>query len=287
MQFRTMAGSFDDKCAIDKLDGSNWETWKFQIRHVLLAKGLWKSVDGTDSVSEEDQVVALLGSLPRSYATIVTALETRNGGVSLSYVQQALSHEEEKLKTCFGGVKAAGGGNGSALMVKERKLRCSGCKQFGDKHYEYPCEPGNHHAAKTVFGGDSGDDAAKLLCEASVGSALVSCVWIVDSEALYHMTPEKELLRDCGAFEQPDMVRLGYGNMLEAMGTGEVCLEMLLDGKKPRIATLRNVRYVPKLNCNLLSEKSAVSMSNQLEFDGKECWISDRSRGMRNFCVME
>ena len=50
-------------------------------------------------ISEEDQVVTLLGSLPCSYATFVTALETRVDDVQLSLVQQALVHEEQKLES--------------------------------------------------------------------------------------------------------------------------------------------------------------------------------------------
>ena len=48
-----MAGSVEEKWSIDKLDGSNWSTWKFQIKHLLLAKGLWEYVDGT-AVLDED-----------------------------------------------------------------------------------------------------------------------------------------------------------------------------------------------------------------------------------------
>ena len=50
-------------------------------------------------VSEEDQVVTLLGNLPCSYATLVTALEAWVDDVQLSHVQQALIHEEQKLQT--------------------------------------------------------------------------------------------------------------------------------------------------------------------------------------------
>ena len=46
-------------------------------------------------ISEEDQVVTLLGSLPSSYSALVTTLECSEG-VKLSYVQQALLHEERK-----------------------------------------------------------------------------------------------------------------------------------------------------------------------------------------------
>ena len=45
-------------------------------------------------ISEEDQVVTLLGSLPSDYSTLVTALEARADDLTLGYVQQALIHEE-------------------------------------------------------------------------------------------------------------------------------------------------------------------------------------------------
>ena len=48
-----MAGTVEEKWSIDKLDGSNWQTWKFQMRHLLLAKGLWGFVDGTEELQED------------------------------------------------------------------------------------------------------------------------------------------------------------------------------------------------------------------------------------------
>ena len=50
-------------------------------------------------ITEEDQVVTLLGNLPRSFSTLVTALEARvDEGLSLKYVQQALVNEEQKMQ---------------------------------------------------------------------------------------------------------------------------------------------------------------------------------------------
>ena len=43
----------DEKWSIDKLDGSNWVTWKFQMRHLLLAKELWVYVDGMEVLGED------------------------------------------------------------------------------------------------------------------------------------------------------------------------------------------------------------------------------------------
>ena len=42
-----------EKWSIDKLDDSNWSMWKFQMRHLLLAKEPWKYVKGSE-VLEED-----------------------------------------------------------------------------------------------------------------------------------------------------------------------------------------------------------------------------------------
>ena len=47
-------------------------------------------------ISVEDEVVTLLGSSPKSYSTLVTVLKAPEN-VSLSYIQQSLIHEEQKL----------------------------------------------------------------------------------------------------------------------------------------------------------------------------------------------
>ena len=234
-----MATSTDEKWAIDKLDGANWPTWKFQMKHLLLAKGLWGVVEGSEMlaedanaaahaefqkksqkacssivlaistpqlylvtsceqpneawdalrnhferdtlanklflkkqyfrlkmkegtsiekhlkhmkeltnrlvaigapISEEDQVVTLLGSLPTSYSTLVMALESRCDDVSLNYVQQALVHEEKKMcdKT-QGSFSDFDTRRGDAALVGESKKRfkprkppvCYGCQQPG------------------------------------------------------------------------------------------------------------------------------------------------------------
>ena len=43
---------------IDKLDGKNWSTWKFQMKHLLLAKGLWGLVDGSETLAEDANAAA-------------------------------------------------------------------------------------------------------------------------------------------------------------------------------------------------------------------------------------
>ncbi len=110
-------------------------------------------------ISEEDQVVTLLGSLPPSYATLVTALEACADDVQLDFVQQALFNEEQKH---FGFQKHSSGGHGaeSALVQPKRptegklKWPCHGFGMFG--HFIRDClgkkafkqKPKGKHKAK-------------------------------------------------------------------------------------------------------------------------------------------
>ncbi len=71
-----MAGT-DEKWTIDKLDNKNWITWKFQMRHLLLAKGLWGFVDGTEVLVEGADAAARTDfqrTKQKAFSTIVMAV---------------------------------------------------------------------------------------------------------------------------------------------------------------------------------------------------------------------
>ncbi len=44
----------EEKC---RLGSENWITWKFQMRHLLMAKDLWKYVDGSEVLAEDAKSV--------------------------------------------------------------------------------------------------------------------------------------------------------------------------------------------------------------------------------------
>ena len=48
----------EEKWSIEKLDGSNWNTWKFQMKHLLMAKGLWNLVDGSEVLASKATAAA-------------------------------------------------------------------------------------------------------------------------------------------------------------------------------------------------------------------------------------
>ena len=69
----------EEKWSVDKLDGTNWMTWKFQVRHLLLAKGLWGYVDGTEVLAEgadESARTEFNKRSQRAFSTIALAVNT-------------------------------------------------------------------------------------------------------------------------------------------------------------------------------------------------------------------
>ena len=322
---REMAGTVDEKWSIDKLESSNWTTWKFQMKHLLLAKGLWgfigrseeltndadaetqadfwkksqrafltlvmaistpqlylvTSCEGTKDawdtlrnhyeretlanklffkkryfrsemkegtsieahlkymkeitdklgapISEEDQVVTLLGSLSQSYSTLVTALEARVDGVTLSFVQQALIHEEQKLNEELGHSSSAmSRGETTSVLVGERRrnvsqrVKCFGCGEAGHIRRYCPNNMGSQHtckakAAKEDCSKSESDDEEALAVTTSTTQKIQ---WLIDSGASSHMTQEKEVLTE---FEKPEKVELGDGRTVDAIGIGSLC----------------------------------------------------------------
>ena len=74
-----MAAGADEKWTIDKLDGTNWTTWKFQKKHLLLTKELWGIVDGTEILAEDSGADARASFGRRSqkaFSVIMLAINT-------------------------------------------------------------------------------------------------------------------------------------------------------------------------------------------------------------------
>lgn len=214
--------------------------------------------------------MTLLGSLPKSYSTLVTALEARVDDVKLSFVQQALVHEEQKLSGKFGDTSsAASAGQSDLALVGERKkdtrsrkpLRCFGCGELGHIRHDCP-ERREVHRAKTAEEqqSDSDSEGAEVFA-ASIGSESTPQMgkWLVDSGASSHMTREKELLTDYQEFEKPEKVGLGDGRSVEALGVGNVHLSMVFNVSNPKRTIVHQVLYVPKLACNLFSVRAAAA----------------------------
>ena len=384
-----------DRWTITKLDGEdNWSTWKFQVKHFMLAKGLWKYVEGTvfesgasdtemqrafsylvmsiapsqlylittcDSpqeawkiltshfdrntlanklflkkqyfrcemregesvvnhikrmkelsdklasigsvISEEDQMVTLLGSLPASYSSLVTALEARVEDVDLKFVQQALINEEQKKtgssaqtqsSTAMMGVKKNKGG--SKQSKPEKSIKCFGCGEIG--HFKRNCKnkksksggAGPQHNAKAASNTEavSNTEAASNAETLDVGdyNVFVSMPqrfdadkWFVDSGASSHMTPMREMMTNYKTLSTPEKITIGDGRTVNAIGKGNIRVDMLVDKEEQR-SILYGVLHVPDLACSLFSVRAAAQKNKVVSFSDTSCTITDAESGV-------
>ena len=79
-----------DKWSIDKLNSSNWMTWKFQMKHLLLAKGLWEIITGEEVLAaraSDQQAADFKKRSRKAFSTIVMSIDS-----SLIYL--ITSHEK-------------------------------------------------------------------------------------------------------------------------------------------------------------------------------------------------
>ena len=245
-------------------------------------------------IAEEDQVVTLLGSLPPSYSALVTALEARDA-VTLSYVQQSLIREEQRLKesnTQHAGLNNMSG-IGRALIGKHdgqpgkghRNKVCYLCGETG--HFRKDCpknlyqrllKPKHKGKSACLISGESGSDTESDEKVFGVSSQPHNPnIWIVDSGASSHMTQRKELLVNYEEFDKPQKVSMGDGHMVEACGKGDIQFKMILENDRPKTVTMRGTLYVPKLTCSLFSVRATVMKGNTVKFENGSCLIYDKN----------
>ena len=96
-----------------------------------------------DAITDDDKVVYLLASLPESFDTLVTALESNVDVPQMDTVIERLIHEERKLKDRQGSSEPRNSGALAARHKnKPRGPQCYGCKKFG--HIQRNCPERAH-----------------------------------------------------------------------------------------------------------------------------------------------
>lgn len=240
-------------------------------------------------ISEEDQVVTLLGSLPDSYSTVVTALETQQDPPTLEFVQQALLNEEQKRREqvlpASVGVSGARSNNANppdtAMKAGRPKPKCWDCGKVGHMQRQCPnrkqhSNSNNHnrsqHKAKHV----ADDTESAFAINNDDGENSTSQRWLIDSGATKHMTPYRSLFTDYQEFEKPEKVAIADGKTVNALGVGRVMVSVSANRSVARKSTLYDVLYVPDLSSNLFSVRAVTSRNMTVQFGHSRCWVRNK-----------
>ena len=245
-------------------------------------------------IPEDEHIVALLLSLPRSYNTLITALTAKGDELSLAQVHQALRSEEEKRGLSKGKDGGRGTDKGETALQHEKTsrkpIKCFGCgeenhvirncpKRKKGKH-EYRNKPGNsskHNAAPADADEKGDEDFEGNIFVVGLSATKENSCWIIDSGASQHMTANRDLLVNYSEFPKPEPVALGDGRSVNAYGYGQVNITMILGNKEKdqQKSILTKVLYVPKLATNLFSARAAASKDKVVQFGHTLCWIKD------------
>ena len=241
------------------------------------------------AVEEEDRVVHILTSLPESYNMLVTALEACPEVPKLEIVTERLLNEERKIKEKG---SAMGGFTGDALFVGVGSKKCYYCGKTG--HIKKFCnewkkkneieESENKSPAVANFSHHRGNFHADSDSDEVECIALISEVkkndknWIVDSAATKHLCNDKKSMTEFKKLKDPEQVKVGNGDLVEAKYEGCVKLRVKA-GHKTRLVKLQNVLYVPEMKYNLLSVSRSATLDKKVEFVKSGCRIVDDITG--------
>lgn len=263
---------------------------------VQLSELVQRLVAMGEDLKEHWVIAVLLSSLPRSYDTLITALETRpETELKLEYIKGRLL--DDWRRRCDNGDCDAGKALTVATKSTVRKKKtCYCCKRDG--HFWRDCpkldvsDEGDEREDQwkqsarmsklrspkhdgggicfTVSGGDS---------EAVETAVLRKDRWCLDSGCVGHLTGDADLLDDMVECDEAVILADGRKVRATARGTGKLLA-------RGNIITIRNVLFVPELIGNFLSVAQIIRRGFDVRFDSTGGHILKNDRKIAD-CVIK
>lgn len=221
----------------------------------------------------------LLSSLPESYNSLITALESRpEDDLTLEYVKGKLLDEWKRRVENQSEEKALRTGNtASAAPVEKLKITCHYCHMEG--HIRRECKKLAKDRKQAEKKNRDTPQKVKMVKNNSsevcfaIGNRLAERnLWFLDSGATSHMTNNATLLGELDT-SCKDKISLADGNEVQANGIGSGVYRSL-DGNGQTVdVKLKNVYHVPALTGNLLSVSKIVDEGFTVVFEKNHCKI--------------
>lgn len=232
-----------------------------------------KLVDLGDELIDSWKVALVLSSLPASYDTLVTALESRpEADLTISMVHEKLVSEYKRRSDSNGGAS-----NSTALKVTSNaESECFFCKRKG--HMKKDCrkykkwkEGKEKEGEKQQKANKVSDDThSEFLFTISPRSGSMN-QWIIDSGATCHVASNKSFFRSLG--NACTDLAVANGERIKVEGKGTCMIDVINENGKTITVTARDVLFAPQLEGNLLSVKKLLDGNLTVNFTGDGCEI--------------
>jgi len=245
-----------------------------------------------EPLAEHLLVALLLSSLPDSYGTLITALETRpEEDLTKELVKNKMLEEYARRKETNLLPQTVNATEQKVMKAKDDRqavtasgIICFFCKK--PNHMKKQCKKyiewkrkNPNHRAKTVSEvlvddvyDEDDDDVTSHVCF-TVRNQNVCSSWCIDSGATAHMCSDLSLFKTCDV-DHRRTVSLANGQKLSCEGIGEVFVDCVSGNGDNLPVKLTEVLYVPQLHGNLISVKKLTSKGFEVCFKDKQCVIT-------------
>ena len=227
-------------------------------------------------LDEDIFIAAIFNSLPESYATLVTTMESRPEDLNITFVKGKLLEEyrKRKLREAENSSREAAMNVSFNINKGSKNIQCFFCKKSG--HLKKNCinyKKWLEKREKSDKGIKSGNSASISFLAKSGGGRSDS--WFIDSGASSHMTHNRAFF---SKFTSGNMtVQVAKKDIvMNVLGTGSGIIKGF-DGKGTQVnIELKNVLYIPSLEQNLNSVSKITDSGLKIKFSETECEVQHK-----------
>lgn len=260
-----------------------------------------KSIGAT--LEELDVVCHLLLTLPKSFDSLVTALETMDQkNLTIDFVKSRLL--DECGKRTGGGSQASKSSDSAAMQADFSKAICHRCKKPGHIRANCRVKLGKKNGSNNKKGADANcaeeyDDPEFLLCEeqSKRGESTVNCGYVasclsaksvdgferiefvLDSGATHHIVNNKMFFNNLRKIEPIVISTAKSGTSLMAKQQGDISIKTFFKDDCST-KTIQNVLFVENLKCNLMSIRQLTGKGYEITFNGDVAFVSRNGKRM-------
>lgn len=235
-------------------------------------------------------VALILSSLPESYSTMITALESRKDDeLTINLVKNKLIHEfrrrneSQQINENEIALKVGTKPDYRSENKNKSSLKCFHCNKLGhlkrdcyflkNKQNKYGKEK-LHQANKITEETNEISNSNRNYCfKVDSNGKVNNTNWYIDSAATCHMTNNEKFFTQLNRVNNGGKIYLADGSSLDTSGVGDGALQCYGQDDKPTNVTIKNVLFIPELDGSLLSVKKLTDIGYTLKFENKSCYI--------------